>query len=143
MDYQWPPMQPMSLIEKCREEPRCPNFHCRHGVYLFKQLDLITQFLPRFSRTGIFTYRGSSQQQHNPFINETTTEMVVGTVAGWGMTVDYTLGYRTEYAYPLSFILPEEVDIEYESLVYLLARIYRVRVETVPLEKLKNLKLKS
>ena len=75
------------------------------GIYALKGLDLyswqVKNDLPDLYRI-VSSYNSVSGYDYVPFKARSPFPLVAGTVALWGRFIEYELGYRAKYAYPLS-----------------------------------------
>lgn len=87
----WPAMEPIKA--KCvggnDGDHECPSWHHRCGVYSVKELEHV-------SRWATSRHPGSTQIT------------VIGEIEMWGRVLEYTDGYRSEYAYPLKLYVPSD-----------------------------------
>jgi hypothetical protein len=72
---------------------QCPVLSHQCGIYALKEPDDLPKWAPTFSAWAPGMPR------------------VIGQVALWGRVLEHELGYRAEYAYPVSFVQPEDTDL--------------------------------
>lgn len=95
---------------------------CSCGIRAYKSLNSMSQYI-----TSISTQNISSNGE----------DIILGEVSLWGRLLEHSKGWRAMYAYPKTIICPEDIHIEYESLVCRVAANYGIIVKFVDLKQLK------
>src|SRR5215467_1678244 len=96
----WAPRRPFRA--ECRDvhgRHRAPELYCRCGVYAAKNLNVLQ---------GMFGVGGRMFPWNGGFI--------FGEVYLWGVVVEHELGWRAQFAYPKSLVLPIRMMLTHEHI---------------------------